>query len=103
MKQIRKRLTYANVMSTIAVFFVVGGASALAATQLGKNTAGTNGRTGWFVVDGVGGTVPFPGGFGSGAIAVSDSGLVAGFITLPGGTLGWGWTMRSSIRRKRRS
>jgi hypothetical protein len=40
-KQIRKRLTYANVMSTIAVFLVVGGASALAATQLAKNSVGT--------------------------------------------------------------
>lgn len=41
MKQIRKRLTYANLMSTIAVFLVIGGASAFAATQLGKNTVGT--------------------------------------------------------------
>jgi hypothetical protein len=40
-KQIRKRLTYANVMSTIAVFLVVGGASAFAASQLGKNTVGS--------------------------------------------------------------
>jgi hypothetical protein len=40
-KQIRKRLTYANVMSSIAVFFVLGGATAIAATQLGKNTVGT--------------------------------------------------------------
>jgi hypothetical protein len=39
-KQIRKRLTYANVMSSIAVFLVIGGASAFAATQLGKNTVG---------------------------------------------------------------
>ena len=41
MKQIRKRLTYANVMSSIAVFLVVGGATALAAGQLGKNTVGS--------------------------------------------------------------
>jgi hypothetical protein len=40
-KQIRKRLTYANVMSTIAVFLVLGGATALAASQLGKNSVGT--------------------------------------------------------------
>jgi hypothetical protein len=40
-KQIRKRLTYANVMSTIAVFLVVGGATAFAAQQLGKKTVGT--------------------------------------------------------------
>ena len=30
MKQIRGRLTYANVMSTIAVFLVLGGATAIA-------------------------------------------------------------------------
>lgn len=36
MKQIRKRLTYANVMSSIAVFLVLGGATAFAA---GKITA----------------------------------------------------------------
>ena len=41
MKQIRKRLTYANVMSSIAVFLILGGASAFAATQLGKNTVGS--------------------------------------------------------------
>ena len=39
MKKIRKRLTYANVMSSIAVFLVIGGATAFAA--LGKNTVGT--------------------------------------------------------------
>jgi hypothetical protein len=38
-KKIRKRLTYANVMSSIAVFLVIGGATAFAA--LGKNTVGT--------------------------------------------------------------
>lgn len=40
MRQIRKRLTYANVMSSIAVFLVLGGA-AFAATQLPKNSVGT--------------------------------------------------------------
>jgi hypothetical protein len=40
-KQIRKRLTYANVMSSIAVFLILGGATALAASQLGKNTVGS--------------------------------------------------------------
>jgi hypothetical protein len=39
-KQLRKRFTYANVMSSIAVFLVLGG-SAFAATQLGKNTVGS--------------------------------------------------------------
>lgn len=41
MKQIRKRLTYANVMSSIAVFLVLGGATAFAASQLGKNSVGS--------------------------------------------------------------
>lgn len=41
MKQIRKRLTYANVMATIAVFLVLGGGAAFAAGKLGKNTVGT--------------------------------------------------------------
>lgn len=40
MKLIRKRLTYANVMSSIAVFLVLGGATALAA-GLAKNSVGT--------------------------------------------------------------
>ncbi len=40
MKPIRERLTYANVMSTIAVFLVVGGATAFGAAQLGKNSVG---------------------------------------------------------------
>jgi hypothetical protein len=35
--QIRKRLTYANVMSSIAVFLVLGGASAYAAKKIGSN------------------------------------------------------------------
>ena len=39
MKQISKRLTYANVMSSIAVFLVLGGA-AFAAVQLPKNSVG---------------------------------------------------------------
>lgn len=37
MKLIRKRLTYANVMSSIAVFLVLGGASAYAAKKIGSN------------------------------------------------------------------
>jgi hypothetical protein len=40
LKQIRKRLTYANVMSSIAVFLVLGGA-AVAATQLPKDSVGS--------------------------------------------------------------
>lgn len=41
MRQIRKRLTYANVMSSIAVFLVIGGGAALAATNLPKNSVGS--------------------------------------------------------------
>ncbi len=37
MKQIRKRLTYANVMSSIAVFLMLGGATAFAAQKIGSN------------------------------------------------------------------
>jgi len=40
LKQIHKRLTYANVMSSIAVFLVLGGGAAVAA-GLGKNSVGT--------------------------------------------------------------
>jgi hypothetical protein len=40
MKSVRKRLTYANVMSSIAVFLVVAGGTAFAASQLGKESVG---------------------------------------------------------------
>lgn len=45
MKQIRKRLTYANVMSSIAVFLVLGGATAIAAQKIGKNDLKANAVT----------------------------------------------------------
>lgn len=41
MKKIRPRLSYANVISTLALFLVVAGGSAFAATQLAKNSVGT--------------------------------------------------------------
>ncbi len=41
MKHFREKLTYANVMSTISVFLLLGGASAFAATQLAKNSVGS--------------------------------------------------------------
>jgi hypothetical protein len=41
LKQLRERLTYANVMSTIAVFLVLGGGAAFAAGQLAKNSVGS--------------------------------------------------------------
>jgi hypothetical protein len=40
-KRLRVRLTYANVMSTIAVFLLLGGATAFATAKLGKNSVGT--------------------------------------------------------------
>jgi hypothetical protein len=41
-KQIRKRLTYANVMSSIAVFLILGGATAFAATKIGSGQLKSN-------------------------------------------------------------
>lgn len=41
MNTIRKRVTYANVMSSIAVFLVLGGGAAVAASQLDKNSVGS--------------------------------------------------------------
>jgi hypothetical protein len=41
MKQARKRLTYANVMSSLAVFLVLGGGAAFAASKLAKNSVGS--------------------------------------------------------------
>jgi hypothetical protein len=42
LKQLHKRLTYANVMSSIAVFLVLGGATAFAATKIGANQLKAN-------------------------------------------------------------
>jgi hypothetical protein len=41
MMSVRRRLTFANVMSSIAVFLVVAGGTAFAATQLAKESVGT--------------------------------------------------------------
>jgi hypothetical protein len=41
MRKIRPQLTYANVVATLALFVALGGASAFAATQLGKNSVGS--------------------------------------------------------------
>ncbi len=41
MRQIHKRLTYANVTATIALFLTLGGATAIAASKLPKNSVGT--------------------------------------------------------------
>jgi hypothetical protein len=38
---LRSRLSYANVVATLALFIAIGGASAFAASQLGKNTVGS--------------------------------------------------------------
>jgi hypothetical protein len=42
MKHVHKRLTYANVMSSIAVFLVLGGATAFAASKIGANQLKAN-------------------------------------------------------------
>lgn len=42
MQQIRKRLTYANVMSSLAVFLVLSGATAFAASKIGSNRLKAN-------------------------------------------------------------
>ena len=41
MKRFLPRPTYANVVSTLCLFLLLGGTSALAATQLAKNSVGT--------------------------------------------------------------
>jgi len=41
MKSFRRHLTYSNVMSSLAVFLLLGGGMAVAAGGLGKNTVGT--------------------------------------------------------------
>jgi hypothetical protein len=45
LSQIRKRITYANVMSSIAVFFVLGGGAAYAAKKIGSNEIKSNAVT----------------------------------------------------------
>jgi hypothetical protein len=53
-KQIRKRFTYANVMSSIAVFLVLGGATAFAAKKIGSNQLkGNSVKTGKIVKEAV--------------------------------------------------
>src|SRR5262245_50569164 len=42
MNRLKPRLTYANVVATLALCIAVGGSSAFAASQLGKNTVGPN-------------------------------------------------------------
>jgi hypothetical protein len=52
--QIRKRLTYANVMSSLAVFLILGGATAFAATKIGANEIKANSiKTGKIVKEAV--------------------------------------------------
>jgi hypothetical protein len=45
MKHVRTRLTYANVMSSIAVFLILGGATAFAAVRIGANNLKANAVT----------------------------------------------------------
>jgi hypothetical protein len=54
LKQIRRHLTYANVMSSIAVFLMLGGATAFAATKVGANEIKANSiKTGKIVKEAV--------------------------------------------------
>ena len=54
MKQIRRHFTYANVMSSIAVFMILGGATAFAATKIGANEIKANSiKTGKIVKEAV--------------------------------------------------
>lgn len=54
MKQIRRHLTYANVMSSIAVFLMLGGATAFAAKKIGANELkGNSVKTGKIVKEAV--------------------------------------------------
>ena len=41
MKRLRAQLTYANVISTLCLFLLLGGGAAFAAAKLGKNSVGT--------------------------------------------------------------
>lgn len=41
MGRVRDKLTYANVIATLALFIAIGGASAFAASHLGKNSVGS--------------------------------------------------------------
>jgi hypothetical protein len=41
MKKLQGKLTYANVISTLCLFLLLGGGAAFAATQLAKNSVGT--------------------------------------------------------------
>jgi hypothetical protein len=41
MKRLKGKLTYANVISTLCLFMLLGGSAAFAATKLGKNSVGT--------------------------------------------------------------
>lgn len=41
MRTTRSKLTYANVVATLALFIAIGGASAFAASKLAKNSVGT--------------------------------------------------------------
>lgn len=42
MRSVRKRLTYANVVSSLCLFLLLGGGAAFAATKLSKNSVGSN-------------------------------------------------------------
>ena len=76
MKQIRTRLTYANVMSTLAVFLILGGATAFAAS---KKINGAKIKAGTIVTGKLAKEAVKEGKLGSGA--VTESKLADGAVT----------------------
>jgi hypothetical protein len=103
-KSIRTRLTYANVVSTIALFLVLCGATAFAATHLGKNSVGSkqlkkNAVTGAKIQAGaVTGDKLGGGAVGTGQLA--DGSVVAGKLangSVTGGKLADGSVIASKL------
>lgn len=93
--KLRPRLSYANVMSSLAVFFVLGGATAFAAHQLGKNTVGAkqlkkNAVTGVKIkANAVTGSKVANGSLTASDLSSSTlSGYLKGSDAIPGGDLG---------------
>lgn len=75
MKLIRKRITYANVMSSIAVFLVLGGATAFAASKISSGQIKRNAITGAKIKNGA---VNFKKlAKGTGVVAIAKGGPIA--------------------------
>ncbi len=75
MKLIRKRITYANVMSSLAVFLVLGGATAFAASKISSGQIKRNAITGAKIKNGA---VNFKKlAKGTGVVAIAKGGPIA--------------------------